>query len=85
MLLSRFSKIILLFVYLFLPITVLSSIDKLSVPQGFQIDEYASGLGTPRFMALSPDNVLFVTIIGNGTVIALPDHNKDGKSDPLHI
>jgi glucose/arabinose dehydrogenase len=81
MLLPRFSKIILLFVYLFLPITVLSSVDKLSVPQGFQIDEYASGLGSPRFMALSPDNVLFVTAIGEGAVVALPDRNKDGKSD----
>jgi len=69
-----------LFVFLFIPITALSSVDKLSVPEGFQIDEYASGLGSPRFMALSPDNVLFVTIIGEGTVVALPDRNKDGKS-----
>ncbi|MEX0999397.1 MAG: PQQ-dependent sugar dehydrogenase [Thermodesulfobacteriota bacterium] len=81
MLLCRFSKIILLFVFLLIPITALSSVDKLSVPEGFQIEEYASGLGSPRFMALSPDNVLFVTIIGNGAVVALPDRNKDGKSD----
>ncbi len=81
MLLCRFLKIILLFVFLFIPITALSSVDKLSVPEGFQIEEYASGLGSPRFLALSPDNVLFVTIIGNGTVVALPDRNKDGKSD----
>ena len=85
MLLCRFSKIILLFVFLFIPITALSSVDKLSVPEGFQIDEYASELGSPRFMALSPDNVLFVTIIGNGTVVALLDHNKDGKSDNRYI
>jgi glucose/arabinose dehydrogenase len=65
-----------LFVFLFIPITALSSVDKLSVPEGFQIDEYASGLGSPRFMALSPDNVLFVTIIGEGTVVTLPDRNE---------
>lgn len=77
----RYLKIILLYVSLFLPITALCSVDELTVPEGFQIDEYASGLGSPRFMALSPDNVLFVTIIGNGVVVALPDQNKNGRSD----
>lgn len=78
---TRYLKITLLFIFVFLPITALCSVDNITVPEGFEIEEYASGLGSPRFMALSPDNVLFVTIIGSGTVVALPDHNNDGKSD----
>ena len=74
-------NILLLFVFVFIPIAAAASVDKLSVPKGFQIDEYAAGLGSPRFMAFSPDNVLFVTVIGDGTVVALPDRNMDGKSD----
>lgn len=71
----------LLLLFFFHNITSIASVDDLTVPEGLQINEHASGLGSPRFMALSPDNVLFVTIIGNGTVVALPDLNEDGKSD----
>lgn len=59
----------------------LASIDKLIIPDGFKIQEFATDLGSPRFMAISPDNVIFVTIIGDGEVVALPDLNNDGKSD----
>ncbi|GJM15235.1 MAG: L-sorbosone dehydrogenase [Thermodesulfobacteriota bacterium] len=59
----------------------MASVNNLTVPEGFQIDEYATELGSPRFMALSPDNILFVTVIGDGTVVALPDRNMDGKSE----
>ncbi len=77
----QFLQITLFIIVLLAPIGVFGSVDKITVPKGFQIEEYASGLGSPRFMAMSPDNVLFVTIIGDGTVVALPDRNKDGKSD----
>src|SRR5712692_2918984 len=58
-----------------------SSLEEIHLPQGFKIEVFASDLGTPRFMAFSPDGVLFATIIGEGKVVALPDKNKDGKAD----
>jgi glucose/arabinose dehydrogenase len=60
---------------------VSSSIDEIRLPDRFKIEEFASNLGSPRFMAFSPDGVLFVTIIDKGTVLALPDKDKDGKAD----
>lgn len=78
---SQYLKITLLIFLFLISTSALSSIDELTVPKGFQIHEYASGLDSPRFMALSPDNVLFATIIKNGTVVALPDQNKDGQAD----
>ncbi|MGH7890610.1 MAG: PQQ-dependent sugar dehydrogenase, partial [Thermodesulfobacteriota bacterium] len=57
------------------------SVDEIKLPEGFKIDEFATGLGTPRFMAFSPDGVLFATVIGAGKVVALPDKDKNGKSD----
>jgi glucose/arabinose dehydrogenase len=81
MITSHLSALIVFIVFLFTPLSAFSSVDKLAVPKGFEIQEYASGLGSPRFMALSPDKVLFVTVIGDGTVVALPDINNDGKSD----
>ena len=81
MIVSRFSRLVILGLLIFAPVKASPSVDKISVPTGFEIQEYASGLGSPRFMALSPDDVLFVTVIGDGTVVALPDVNNDGKSD----
>lgn len=73
---------IVLILYLFFFTTNSSAfVDKLIIPNGFKIEEFATDLGSPRFMALSPDNVLFVTVIGDGEVVALPDSNGDGKSD----
>jgi glucose/arabinose dehydrogenase len=59
----------------------LSSVEEIHLPPEFKIDVFASDLGTPRFMAFSPDGVLFATIIDQGKVVALPDKNKDGKAD----
>ncbi len=81
MIVTRFLSQIVFIILLFIPISVFPSSDKLTVPGGFKIEEFAMGLGSPRFMALSSDKVLFVTIIGDGTVLALPDLNDDGKSD----
>ncbi len=60
---------------------VFSSVDEIRLPEGFKIEVFASGLGSPRFMAFSPDGVLFASIIGNGTVVALPDKDHHGKAD----
>ena len=73
--------IISISVIILAPHEVLSDVNDISVPKGFKIEEYEGGLGNPRFMALSPDDVLFVTDMGEGSVVALPDSNADGKSD----
>lgn len=58
-----------------------SPIRDLKLPPGFKIDIFAKGLRRPRFFARSPDDVIFVTLLGNGKVAALPDQNDDGKAD----
>lgn len=65
--------------FLFSAVAVIASVDRLSVPDGFKIEEYATNLGTPRFMALSPDNYLFVTIIGEGKVVGISDIDDTTK------
>lgn len=66
---------------MFFPADVFSVAGKIQLPEGFMIEEFATGLGSPRFMAFSPDGVLFATIIREGEVVALPDKVKNGKSD----
>jgi glucose/arabinose dehydrogenase len=85
MFLVRISNIILGLVFLFLSQTALSTADNIKVPEGFTLEEYATDLGSPRFMALSTDNVLFVTDIKGGRVVALPDRNRDGLKDDVKI
>lgn len=53
----------------------------LKLPQGFDINAFASGLTDPRMMALSPDGRLFVTEMDAGRVTILPDANGDGRAD----
>ena len=63
------------------PFFVFPSAEKIQLPDGFVIEEFASDLGSPRFMAFSPDGVLFSTIIRRGEVVALPDEDRDNKPD----
>ncbi len=51
------------------------------LPPGFRIDTFASGLGGPRFMAVSPSGDLFVSIPARGQVVVLPDRDGDGRAD----
>ena len=53
----------------------------ITLPAGFQLETFASGLGAPRFMAVSPSGDLFVSIPSRGQVVVLPDRNGDGKAD----
>ena len=49
---------------------------KLSVPEGFTVEEYASGLNKPRIMVTAPGGEILVTeSVPNGNVVVL----KDGK------
>ena len=53
----------------------------LAVPSGFSVSVFAAGLGAPRWLAFSPEGVLYASIPAQGTVVALPDRDKDGVAD----
>ncbi len=52
-----------------------------SVPSGFQVNLYAEGFQQPRFMAVAPNGDVFVSDQAAGTVVIIPDRNRDGKAD----
>jgi len=56
-------------------------LDKLQLPDGFQIEVYAEGVTNARSMSLSPSGTLYVGTRSKGNVYALQDTNKDGKID----
>ena len=68
-------------IFFIAPQYAVTSTDGVKLPEGFKIEEYAGGMDKPRFMALSPDGVLFVSDMGDGAVIALSDGNGDGRAD----
>lgn len=74
-------------IFLFLSSYIPSCTDagEIKLPADFSINTYAEKLKGPRFMALSPDNVVFVTEIRSGQIIALPDINNDGITDKYLI
>jgi glucose/arabinose dehydrogenase len=58
----------------------------LTLPAGFRISVYASGLDEVRKLTFGTDNVPYVTIMnrvqeGTGKLLALPDRNGDGQAD----
>jgi glucose/arabinose dehydrogenase len=56
---------------------------QLQVPQGFHIEEFASGFRRPRIMIYTPGNaaILITETVPGGTVTVLFDKNKDFKAD----
>ncbi len=75
--------ILIFFIFLFPAASFSSVLDKIVLPEGFKIEEFAGRLGQPRLMAMSPDRVLFTTSMGNGAVLALPDSDKNGRADKV--
>ena len=57
---------------------------ELVVPEGYAASVFAEGLAGPRFMAVSPDGVLFVAERGADRVVAMPDDDRDGVADEYH-
>lgn len=55
----------------------------LRLPAGWSASVYYSGdeMVKGRFLAWGPDSVLYVMSMNKGTVIALPDRDKDGVAD----
>jgi glucose/arabinose dehydrogenase len=56
---------------------------ELVLPAGYEASVFAEGLSVPRFMAVSPDGVLFVAERGADRVVALPDTDADGVADEV--
>jgi glucose/arabinose dehydrogenase len=55
--------------------------NRLTLPPGFRIEEFASGFGPTRFMTVDSAGTLLVSSPGRGRVVALPDRNRDGRAD----
>ena len=54
---------------------------RLSVPEGFKISVYASGLPSARVLALDPRGRLLVSQIKEGKIAALADRDGDGRAE----
>jgi glucose/arabinose dehydrogenase len=66
--------------------TRVSALDgKLSVPAGLAVTYFAKGVDGVRFMALSPDGVVYASQPGSGRVVRLPDANNDGVADSIVV
>jgi glucose/arabinose dehydrogenase len=59
-------------------------LDRITLPPGFRIDVYATGVANARSMALSPSGVLFVGTRTAGNVYAVVDTDHDHRADRVH-
>ena len=80
---TKIISIIFLFISSYFPSC--ADANDIKLPKNFNINTYAEKLKGPRFMALSPDSVVFVTEIRSGQVIALPDLDNNGITDKYLI
>ncbi|NIQ11379.1 MAG: sorbosone dehydrogenase family protein, partial [Gammaproteobacteria bacterium] len=51
------------------------------VPEGFQVNVFASGLDGPRFIHFGPDKALYVAERGADRIVSLADSDHDGVAD----
>ncbi len=59
--------------------------EPITLPDGFGISVFQSGLSGPRMMAVGPDTQLYVAERGKGRIIRLPDRDQDGISDGIEV
>ncbi|RMG98862.1 MAG: sorbosone dehydrogenase family protein [Chloroflexi bacterium] len=57
----------------------------ITVPDGFTVNLFATGLNGPRFMAFGPDGVLYVADRRNDRIVRLPDEDGDGTADAIEV
>lgn len=62
-----------------------SNLDKITLPDGFQISIYAEDVPGARSMELSPDGTLFVGSRDEGNVYAVRDNDGDYVADEVFI
>jgi len=60
-------------------------VKQLKLPAGFTITKFAENLNKPRMLAVSKNNVVYVTDRDKGTVTMLRDNNKDGKAEEKKV
>lgn len=58
---------------------------RLIVPTGLKVTYFAQNLDGVRFMAVSPDGVVYASQPGRGRVVRLPDANRDGVADGVIV
>ena len=58
-------------------------LDKIQLPEGFQIEVYAEGVNNARSMCLSPNGTLFVGTRNKGNLYAIRDNDGDYKADEV--
>ncbi len=57
----------------------------IALPPGFAIGVYASGLRSPRMLAIGPDGQLYAAERGAGRIVRLPDRDGDGQADGVEV
>jgi glucose/arabinose dehydrogenase len=67
--------------------TAFATARNFQMPTGFRAKVFYAGnlLSKARFMAFSADSVLHVANKNSGTVVALPDRNRDGVADTAFV
>jgi glucose/arabinose dehydrogenase len=60
-------------------------VDKIQLPEGFEIEIYAEDVKNARSMDLSPNGTLFVGTRGEGKVYALKDTDGDKRPDQKYV
>ena len=56
-------------------------LDRLSLPDGFEVSVFAENLVNPRMLAVADDGTVYVTRRAVGDVVMLRDENGDGRAD----
>lgn len=56
-------------------------VSQIKLPDGFKVSLYAEGFQQPRFMTVAKNGDVFISDSRAGTVVVIPDANKDGKAD----
>lgn len=59
--------------------------DRIKVPEGFRVTEFAQGVRTVRAMAWSPSGIVYAGSNDEGAVYAMPDRNGDGRADTVLV
>ncbi len=57
----------------------------LTVPPGFVINYFSDSTPGARDLQLSPGGIMLVSMPGEGKIVALPDHDKNGVADEVRI
>jgi glucose/arabinose dehydrogenase len=67
------------------PTRIVPPAEPISLPPGFGISVFASGLRGPRMMAVGPDGEVYLAERGAGRVVRLPDRGGDGVADGIEV